>query len=165
MYVHFPCIIEWVKITHDKQVWKVGLVFMLNVFWKQSEGRDLSVSGLGLSPEWVKDAWATSLHIGDDFLSTIQILGAEECFAMSILETWCTSLNLPALQVWGCRCKIRNWKLAVREPSRKIVFYLACRYLFLIKLIVKNQNMYYKKNHPTFCRLEPNSGDCSVMKR
>lgn len=79
----------------------------------------------------------------------IYILRAEEGFAMSSSETWCTLLNLPCPQVWGCRYEIRNWKRAVCKPSRKMMVCLACRYLFSIKPIVKKTRISIIKRNET----------------
>lgn len=105
----FPCILEWVKIAYDKWVWRVGLVSMLNMFWKQSENRNRSMSGSGAElslSEW--NAYAVSFHMGMISCLYIQTLRAEESLAASIWETWCTSLNLSSPRVWRCMYQIRN---------------------------------------------------------
>lgn len=89
--------------------------------------------------------------LGDDFLSTHIDSQSRRMLCREHLRDLVhfTSLKLPRTQVWGCRYQIRNWKLAVYGPSRKVIFCLACRYLFLIKPIVKNQMIYYKKRNET----------------
>lgn len=146
MYVS-PCILEWVKIAYDKWVWRRGLVLMLNMFWKQLESRNLSMSGSGAKLSLSEWKMPVQCPFTRGLISCLHIwiLRLEECFAVSIWETWCTSFNLPDFRFGDVctRLEIENWRSV--GPAGRSHFYLACRYLFLIKPIFKNQMIYYKK--------------------